>query len=116
MSKKKADLEQKLGILKDLKAGKKGPVHLLDELSSALPDALWLTDFSEKSGQIKLSGIADNEETVAGFMRNLEASPFYRGVELSVTEQSIIGDTKMQKFTLNCAAETPLAKKQDDKQ
>jgi len=105
--KKKADLEQKLAVLQSLKAGKSGPVHLLDELSSALPAKLWLTKFSEKSGSIKLAGVADNENTVADFMRSLESSPYYQNIELTVTEQTKAGDRKMQKFTMNCSVETP---------
>jgi type IV pilus assembly protein PilN len=105
--KKKHDLEQKLAILQTLKRGKTGPVHLLDELSAALPDKLWLTKFAEKNGQIQLSGVADNENTVAVFMRNLDASPYYKDIELSVTEQTKAGERKMQKFTLNCSVEVP---------
>lgn len=107
--KKKADLEKKLAVLQTLKEKKSGPAHLLDELSAALPEKLWLTKFSEKGGSINVAGIADNENTVAAFMRNLDASPYYRNVELSVTEQSKVGDRKMQKFTLNCSVETPLS-------
>ena len=105
--KKKADLEQKLAILQTLKDGKSGPVHLLDELSAALPEKLWLTKFSEKGGQINLTGVADTENTVAVFMRNLDSSPYYKNIELSVTEQTKAGDRKMQKFTLNCSVEAP---------
>lgn len=105
--KKKADLEQKLAILQTLKDGKSGPVHLLDELSAALPEKLWLTKFSEKGGKINLAGVADSENTVAVFMRNLDSSPYYKNIELSVTEQTKAGDRKMQKFTLNCSVEAP---------
>ncbi len=105
--KKKADLEQKLAVLQTLKEKKSGPVHLLDELSAALPEKLWLTKFSEKGGQINLAGVADSENTVAAFMRNLDSSPYYKNIELSVTEQTKAGDQKMQKFTLKCSVEAP---------
>ncbi|WP_029918138.1 PilN domain-containing protein [Pelobacter seleniigenes] len=107
---KKADLEKKLAVLKSLKAGKTGPVHLLDQLSASLPDNLWLTKFTEKGGRINLSGVADNEKTVAVFMRNLESSPYYKKVELSVTEQTKVGDDKMQKFSLDSDIEAPPSK------
>ncbi|RLB72769.1 MAG: fimbrial protein [Deltaproteobacteria bacterium] len=105
--KKKAELEKKLAVLKTLKSGKSGPVHLLDELSTSLPDKLWLTKFADKGGKITLSGVADNENTVAVFMRNLEDSPYYKNIGLAVTEQTKAGDRKMQKFTLNCSVEAP---------
>ncbi len=103
---KKADLEKKLEVLSSLKENKTGPVHLLDELSTALPDDLWLTSFKETGGQISLSGIADTEKTVALFMKTLDASPYYQQIELSVTEQTKVGDEKMQKFTLDCSSES----------
>lgn len=105
--KKKADLDKKLAILQKLKDGKSGPVHLLDELSSSLPEKLWLTKFSEKAGKINLAGVANSENTVAVFMKRLDSSPYYKNVELSVTEQTKAGDRKMQKFTLNCSVEVP---------
>lgn len=108
--KKKAELEKKLNVLKSLKAGKSGPVHLLDELSSALPDKLWLTKFSEKGGSIALSGVADSESTVAQFMKKLDASAYYQNVELKITEQKKFGEKKMQKFTLSCKVQMPSSK------
>ncbi len=107
---KKADLEKKLAVLASLKENKSGPVHLLDELSSSLPDNLWLTSFKESGGRISLSGIADTEKTVALFMKSLDASPYYQQIELSVTEQTKVGDKKMQKFTLDCNSESPSTK------
>ena len=108
--KKNAELGKKLDILNSLQAGKTGPVRLLDELITALPQKVWLTEFADAGGQIKLVGFGDNENTVAKFMSNLEKSPNYKNVELSVTEQSEVGGIKMQKFALSCQAETPPAK------
>ena len=104
--KKKEELERKLEILDSLQAGKTGPVRLLDELIAALPEKVWLTSFTEKSGRINLAGFGDSEKTVAKFMDDLEKSLFYKNVELNVTEQAAVGGIKMQKFTLSCQAET----------
>lgn len=101
------DLRGKLDVLDKLKEGKTGPVHLLDELSRALPDKLWLTSFKEAAGSVSLSGIGLNEETVAAFLRDLEASPYYRGVELQVIEQAGLGGRKLQRFDVLCRTETP---------
>jgi len=105
--KKKKNLQQKLKVLSDLKSAKAGPVHLLDELSRALPEKVWLTQFSEKGGKVNLAGYGDVEKTVASFMNRLETSPYYKNVELSVTEQAAVGGVKMQKFTLKCRTEKP---------
>ena len=105
--KKKKDVEQKLAVLNDLKAAKTGPVHLMDELSRALPDKVWLTDFTESGGKVSMSGIGETEMTVASFMKNLEKSPYYQGVELGVTEQKTVGGIKMQQFSLKCRTQKP---------
>lgn len=104
------DLQEKLAILDKLKQGKTGPVRLLDSLSTALPEKLWLTSFKESGGSINIGGLGMNEETVAEFMRNLEVSPSFRNVELLVTEQTTQGEgPRLQKFELSCAVETPPA-------
>lgn len=105
--KNKKALEQKLAVLSELKTSKTGPVHLLDELERALPNKVWLTQFVEKEGSVSLAGYGDNEETVASLMERLGKSPYYKNVELSVTEQSSVGGIKMQKFTLKCLTEKP---------
>lgn len=105
--KRKADLEQKLLVLAKLKSDKTGPVRLLDDLSNALPEELWLTSFSEQNGSIDLAGIADTEQTVALFMRQLQQSGYYDGIELSLTEQATVGERRVQRFVLKAQAVSP---------
>lgn len=103
-----SELQEKLSILETLKQGKTGPVRLLDSLSSALPEKLWLTSFKESGGTVNIGGLGMSEETVAVFMRNLEESPYFRNVELQVTEQTSLSDgPRLQKFELSCAVESP---------
>jgi len=101
------EFQAKLDVLDKLKERKTGPVHLLDELSRVLPDKLWLSSFKESGGGVSIKGIGLNEETVAKFMRDLEASPYYRQVELKVTEQTSKDGLKLQKFDISCRTETP---------
>jgi type IV pilus assembly protein PilN len=100
--KRQKDLRAKLNVLKQLKAARVGPVYLLDELYKAIPDKLWLTKFKEGSGRAQISGIGASEETVALFMRRLEASEFYSGVELKVIKQKTENNIKFHQFDLNC--------------
>jgi type IV pilus assembly protein PilN len=63
---------------------------------------LWLTSYSELNTDIKLSGIAFNEELIANFMRTLEASTDYIGVELLVSEQKETDGVKYKRFDITC--------------
>jgi type IV pilus assembly protein PilN len=104
------DLKKKLDILDVLKENRDGPVHLLNELSLALPDKLWIKNYSVSGGKINIAGLCLSEKIVATFMRNLENSPYYRKVELGVTEQTTVNGVKLQKFSLVCQTDKPADK------
>lgn len=101
------EFQGKLDVLSKLKEKKTGPVLLLDELSRVLPEKLWIESFQENRGVVSIKGVGLDEETVARFMRDLEASPYYRQVDLKVTQQAIQGSLKLQKFDISCRTETP---------
>ena len=102
-----ADLRGKLDVLDQLKAKRSGPVRLLDELSNAMPDKVWIKSFSEKGGAVSISGTGLTEVNVADFLQRLEASPYYRGIELKVIEQKTEGGRKVERFSISCRTETP---------
>jgi len=102
-----AELRNKLGVLEKLKEGKTGPVLLLEELNRAVPEKLWLETFKETGGSVNITGLGYDEETVATFMQQLEKSPYFRGVELQVIEQTSVAGTKFHKFSISCATEKP---------
>lgn len=101
------ELQAKLDVMDRLKEGQTGPVHLLDQLSLVLPERLWVTSFKESGGAISINGIGLNETAVATFMQNLEASPYYGGVELQVIEQLTQDGLKLQRFSLSARATAP---------
>ena len=100
--KRQQALRAKLDVLDRLKASRVGPLYVLDALYEALPEKLWLTKFQEGSGRVSMSGIGVNEETVAQFMRNLEDSDLFEGIELKVTKQIVQDNIKFQQFDLSC--------------
>ncbi len=101
------ELQGKLDVLNKLKEGKNGPVHLLDELSQAIPEKVWLDTFKESGGSVSISGRGLSEESVAEFMQDLEASAYFQDVELRVTERASQGPLKLQKFQISCKVQSP---------
>ena len=100
--KRQKALRAKLDVLEQLKAARIGPLYIMDALYESLPDKLWLTKLRLTGGRASISGVGVNEETVALFMKNLEASEFFSGVELKVTKQIVQDKIKFQQFDLNC--------------
>lgn len=72
INKRKKELEDKLAVLNELRRGRSGPVRILDALAEATPKKVWLKEFDEKGGQVKLTGTAFSHEDVAEFMRGLQ--------------------------------------------
>ncbi|HEY2293342.1 MAG TPA: PilN domain-containing protein [Thermoanaerobaculia bacterium] len=83
---KKAELERKIGIINDLKANQRGPVHVMDYISRALPELLWLDTLSMKSDSITVEGRAFNMNAVANFIDNLDKVPEFDEPTLKSTD------------------------------
>jgi type IV pilus assembly protein PilN len=88
LDKLKADLETKLRIIEELNKKRVGPQRVLQDLSVATPEKLWLIELSEVSGSTKIVGLALDNETIADFMRRLQRSPYFFGVDLEETTES----------------------------
>ena len=72
---KKAELERKIGIINDLKANQKGPVRIMDYVSKALPELLWIDRMTMNATTIVAEGRAFNTNAVAAFIENLDHVP-----------------------------------------
>ncbi|HEY7214151.1 MAG TPA: PilN domain-containing protein [Thermoanaerobaculia bacterium] len=84
---KKAELERKIGIINDLKANQRGPVRVMDYISRALPELLWLDRLRMTADTIEIEGRAFNTNAVANFIDNLDKVPEFDEPTLKSTEQ-----------------------------
>jgi type IV pilus assembly protein PilN len=101
LKKFKEQVKKKLDVLAQLRKNKTGPAQRLATLSDITPEKLWLTAYAESSDNVKLAGVAYTEDLIALFMRNVQASNDYSGVELIVSEQKEISGTKLKSFELS---------------
>jgi type IV pilus assembly protein PilN len=74
---KKASLEAKIQLINALKTNQKGPVRLMDEVSKALPDLVWLNQLDVAGNQITMKGKTLSPNAVATYLENLKKSPFF---------------------------------------
>lgn len=102
IKKLQADVKKKLDILNQLRHDKAGPANRWAKLSDAVPDKLWVTKYAETAGKVSIGGETFNEDTIAAFMRNLQASGEFTNVELVVSQQEESKGTKTKKFDINC--------------
>jgi type IV pilus assembly protein PilN len=74
---KKASLEAKIQLINSLKTNQKGPVRLMDEISKALPDLVWLTVLDVSGNTVTMRGKTLSPNAVATYLENLKKSPFF---------------------------------------
>ena len=74
---KKKSLEEKIALINNLKTNQKGPVRLMDEVSKALPDLVWLTDMQIQGDNLTLKGRTLSPNAVATYLENLKKSPYF---------------------------------------
>ena len=74
--------------------------HVLDEVSTHIPNFTWLTMLNADSTSINIKGVAASNLLVADFMNRLEESPYINNVDLTVLEKKTIEKQEMMEFTL----------------
>jgi type IV pilus assembly protein PilN len=93
-------VNDKIAIIQQLKKNQSGFVHLLDEVSKALPTGVNITALAENRGQISIEGGAFTNNDVVHFIDNLKASPYLADVFLLETREVVEQGIEMYKYKL----------------
>ena len=123
---RKAQLMQRVKLIQELRRGQSGPVHMLDQISRALPPMLWLTEVKQstpaagkggaESGPIEvlIDGKCLSQTSVSDFVANLEASGYFkRSVEIVSTTNEALPQPpgELVRFTVKGQFAPPVAQK-----
>jgi type IV pilus assembly protein PilN len=93
---RKAQLQQRVVLIEQLRKGQTGPVHMLDQISRALPGMLWLTEVKQDPktpNEVQIDGRSTTITGLSDFVANLEASGYFkRSIEIvSTTTEPLPG-------------------------
>ena len=106
---KRATFQRKVDLIERLKAEQSGPVHMLDEVSKALPDFVWMTNLDQTGTTIRFTGQSNGLTSVADFISNLERSGWFPNVDLASSTET----TNIITFALQALFRNPeVAKKE----
>ena len=97
----KKALEDKLKILDTLKRGRTGPVKVLDELATIIPQKVWILEFNEQNGSVGMNGQASSYEDLSTFSKKLKASTHFTNVTIKTARQRADG---VVDWTITCNA------------
>jgi type IV pilus assembly protein PilN len=101
----KNDIENKLKVIDELSLARSGPVHLFDEIATHLPDRMWLTELNVKGQALTIEGVSLDNELVALFLTAMNASPYFKNVELLETLARDVDGYKLNAFQMSAELE-----------
>jgi type IV pilus assembly protein PilN len=108
-------LEQKLGVIEQLKKNRDLQVRVLDQLAIIVPtDQMWIKTLDQRGNTLTLTGVARGNEVIAQFMKALEKSPYIdaNGVVLKQSRQVKIQGYKLKNFNLTATVIVPAPAKE----
>jgi type IV pilus assembly protein PilN len=80
---RRQQLEQRVALIDELRKGQNAPVHMIDQVSRALPEMTWLTSLRQDGYAITVQGRCLTLTALSDFVGNLEASRYFaRPVEI----------------------------------
>jgi type IV pilus assembly protein PilN len=107
----KAQLQQRVVLIEQLRKGQTGPVHMLDQVSRALPQMLWLTELKQTvTNEVTIDGRSTTLTGLSEFVSNLEASGYFkRSIEIVDTKTETAGTppTDLIRFTIKGTFQQP---------
>lgn len=75
---RKAQLQQRVTLIEQLRKGQTAPVHILDEVSKAVPDRLWLNAMTQRGNEFSIDGQTTSLTALSDFVANLERTPWFK--------------------------------------
>jgi len=108
---RKAQLQQRVVLIEQLRKGQSGPVHMLDQISRALPPMLWLTELKQVGpSDVVIDGKATTLTGLSDFVSNLEASGYFkRSIEIVSTNTETVAQpaSELVRFSIKATFQQP---------
>jgi len=80
---RREELLNRMRVIQDLEGTRPVIVRVFDEMVRAIPDGVFLNAMSREGDVISLSGIAESNNRVSSFMRNLDESDWFAAPNLN---------------------------------
>jgi len=88
LEQQKKSLLARMKVIQELQGTRPVIVHLFDELAKTIPKQAYLLNVDRKGKNISLEGVAQSNDYVSQFMRNLNNSPWLTNPRLTVIESN----------------------------
>jgi type IV pilus assembly protein PilN len=93
---RKAQLQQRVTLIEQLRHGQTTPVRVLDQISRSVPDRLWLAELKQAGNDFTLGGFATTMTALSDFVARIEDTKWFRRpveiIDCQVTSDARTGD------------------------
>lgn len=96
-----ASIEQKTNLIENLRKNQAVPVRILDEVSTVLPEGVWLTSLSYKDNIVIIEGYAFTNLDIVSYIENFKRSSMITDAILDESKYDEIDKVQVYKFKLN---------------
>jgi type IV pilus assembly protein PilN len=101
LTRRREELNTRLGIIQDLDKGRFHSVRLMDEVAADIPAYLWLTALKDQGGaKVSIEGVTFSNLVVADLMMRLDRSDIFQNIDLVVTQKGLIDSREVTQFTV----------------
>jgi len=90
----------RMQVIDQLQRSRPEVVHLFDEIVTAVPEGVNLTEVVQTGNRIELRGAAQSSTRVSALMRNIDGSEWLRNPGLDVVETKTSGVDRSSQFRL----------------
>jgi type IV pilus assembly protein PilN len=106
---RKAQLQQRVTLIEQLRKGQFAPVHVLDQISRSLPDRLWLAEMKQTGADFTISGFSTSLTALSDFVANLEGTKWFKR-PVEILDSQVMSDQKtgdLVKFSIKATYNDP---------
>jgi type IV pilus assembly protein PilN len=107
---RRAQLQQRVGLIEELRKGREGPVRMLDEISRSLPEMVWLSEVKQQGADLTITGRCTSLTALSDFVDNLKLGGYFKPIEIlnSQVEPTQAAEvTGLTKFSIKATFVTP---------
>jgi type IV pilus assembly protein PilN len=90
---RKAQLQQRVTLIEELRKGQAAPVRILNEISRSIPDRLWLHDLTQSGSDFTVGGFATSMTALSDFVAGVESTRWFRK-PVEIIDSQVMTDAK----------------------
>jgi type IV pilus assembly protein PilN len=107
LEKVRANLLARMQVIEQLQQSRAQIVHYFDELVNTVPEGVYLTSVKQQGNSTSIDGVAESNSRVSAYMKNLEASPYFKDPRLVVIKTGDSDGRRLANFSLQVTEVSP---------